>query len=66
MFQFGGAPGLPTYTVDCSSEGRGVLSGAPLLLKKMVGEQILTASIEIPVSISPTRDQSQCSSIDRR
>ncbi|KAI0226091.1 Structural maintenance of chromosomes flexible hinge domain-containing protein 1 [Lamellibrachia satsuma] len=48
MCKFGGAPGLPTYTVDCSSEGRGVLSGAPLLLKKMVGEQILTASIEIP------------------
>ena len=46
-FQFSGATGLPTYSVDCSNTGEGALTGPPLYISKLSQEKNITAKIEV-------------------
>ncbi|CAH1772323.1 unnamed protein product, partial [Owenia fusiformis] len=54
--KFQGVPGLPVYTVDCSNTGGGTLTGDPIQIKHMKGEQKLIAKIELPgvKGVNPT------------
>ncbi|KAL1770661.1 structural maintenance of chromosomes flexible hinge domain-containing protein 1 isoform X1 [Sigmodon hispidus] len=46
--KFVGAPGLPVYTVDCSSSGTSILTGSAIQVQNIKKDQTLTARIEIP------------------
>ncbi|XP_051046881.1 structural maintenance of chromosomes flexible hinge domain-containing protein 1 [Phodopus roborovskii] len=46
--KFLGAPGLPVYTVDCSSSGTSILTGSAIQVQNIKKDQTLTARIEIP------------------
>ena len=45
--QFSGAPGLPTYALDCANTGQGTITGPPLHIAKMTEETKLTAKLEL-------------------
>ncbi|KAL3892332.1 hypothetical protein ACJMK2_004548 [Sinanodonta woodiana] len=42
-----GAQSLPSYSMDCSSGGTGILTGDPIFLKKIKEGQIITAKIDL-------------------
>ena len=46
--------GLPTYVLDCSSTGQGLLTGDAITAKKMKGQQDIKAKIELVVSLLNT------------
>ncbi|CAH1248010.1 SMCHD1 [Branchiostoma lanceolatum] len=46
--KFTGCSGLPTYSVDCSNTGRGVLTGDVIQVRNMKKEQSLRAIISCP------------------
>ncbi|KAI8505876.1 inactivation of X chromosome by DNA methylation [Branchiostoma belcheri] len=46
--KFTGSSGLPTYSVDCSNTGRGVLTGDLIHVRNMKKEHVLKAVISCP------------------
>ncbi|KAJ8322368.1 hypothetical protein KUTeg_000839 [Tegillarca granosa] len=45
--KFTGVSGLPTYTLMCSDVGSGILTGEPILIKRMKDAQSITAKFEL-------------------
>ncbi|CAI9602054.1 unnamed protein product, partial [Staurois parvus] len=45
--KFTGAPNLPTYTLDCSNSGSGVLTGPSIRVQNIKKLQLLKAKIEV-------------------
>jgi hypothetical protein len=48
--QIAGAIGTPTYNVDCQRTGQGTLSNKQVMLKKIKGEELIHARVELNVS----------------
>ncbi|KAG8442141.1 hypothetical protein GDO86_011078 [Hymenochirus boettgeri] len=46
--KFTGAPNLPTYSLDCSNSGTGILSGHVIKIENINKMHLLKAKIEIP------------------
>ncbi|XP_073487531.1 structural maintenance of chromosomes flexible hinge domain-containing protein 1 [Aquarana catesbeiana] len=46
--KFTGTPNLPTYTLDCSNTGSGVLTGPSIRVQNIKKLQLLKAKIEVP------------------